>query len=71
MDRELQEINANTSGFSPGLSRSQSVKELGVKNGSEIGTGTFGGVKRDPGLNYKWMYQTGRMPMPKSESMNF
>ena len=72
MDRELQEFNASTSGSNLGLSRSQSVKERGVRNGVEPHTPspvTFGGVKRDLGLNYKWMYQTGRMP--KSESMNF
>ena len=36
----------------------------------------FGGVKRDPKLNYKWLYQTGRglgggKSLPKSESMHF
>lgn len=77
MDREVQDLNSSTSGFSPGLSRSQSVKERGVRDEREPGTpspGGFGGIKRDPGLNYKWLYQTGRGPggrMPKSESMHF
>lgn len=77
MDREVQEFNASTGGFSPGLSRSQSMKERTVRDVGEPGTpspGGFGGVKRDGGLNYKWLYQTGRGPggrIPKSESMNF
>lgn len=97
MDRELQDVtynlnssanfdgNTSTSGFSSGgLSRSQSVKERGIrgsKDEREPGTPSpFGGVKRDPGLNYKWLYQTGRGigsgnggrrgGLPKSESMH-
>jgi nucleoporin POM34 len=84
IDREarLQEStfngNSNASGFTPGLSRSQSVKERSVRSRDEREPGTpspgFGGVKRDPGLNYKWLYQTGRGAggrIPKSESMQF
>ena len=75
----------STSGFnfSPGLSRSQSVKERSgrsaAKDDLDIGGSPspkgFGGIKRDPKLNYKWLYQTGRgvggRSLPKSESMGF
>jgi nucleoporin POM34 len=72
MGREVKEFNVSTAGFSPGLSRSQSVKERGGRDGSDSPSPSpgFGPVKRDPGLNYKWLYQRGR-GLPKSESMDF
>jgi nucleoporin POM34 len=74
--------STSTSGFSPGLSRSQSVKERSRTSGKDdldIGGSPspkgFGGIKTDPKLNYKWLYQTGRgvggRSLPKSESMGF
>lgn len=71
---KVQEFNVSTTGFSPGLSRSQSVREGGVRDGSDSPSPSsnsgFGPVKRDPGLNYKWLYQRGR-GLAKSESMHF
>jgi len=50
------------------------VRERGSRGSSsrkesEPGTPTPG-VKRDPGVNYKWLYDKGGR-LPKSESMGF
>jgi hypothetical protein len=64
-----------------GLGRSQSVRERGGRAGGErdgeagaetpspVGGGA-GKVRRNPHLNYKWLYEKGAT-LPKSETMQF
>jgi hypothetical protein len=61
-----------------GLGRSQSLRERGARAGSDKDkepdtpspTGGLAGARRNPHLNYKWLYERGAR-LPQSEAMLF
>lgn len=65
-------LGASAISYSGGLGRSQSIRERKavIDNDVAPGTPSPSGPKRQPGINYKWLYDKGAM-LPRSESTSF
>lgn len=71
-NRDNNEFDRRQSFGSPstGLSRSLSLKERGPRGTGVDSPSPTGGARRNPNMNYKWLYEKGAR-LPRSETMQF
>ena len=71
-NRENADLDRRQSFGSPSteLSRSQSLKERGPRASGVDSPSRMGGARRNPNMNYKWLYEKGAR-LPRSETMQF